>query len=65
MYGWMNGANSDNALSIQTMVTQTMATQKMALSRGGSRDRVLPLWGWWSAFFEFFFENQVSTRVLK
>ena len=25
----MNGTNSDNAISIQTMVTQTMVTQKM------------------------------------
>ena len=23
IYGWMNGANSDNAVSIQTMVTRT------------------------------------------
>ncbi len=29
MYGWMNGANSDNVVSIPTMVTQTMATQKV------------------------------------
>ena len=29
MYGWMNGVNSDNALSIQTMVTRTMVGQKM------------------------------------
>ena len=29
MYGWMNGTNSDNAISIQTMATRTMVTQKM------------------------------------
>ena len=29
MDGWMDGVNSDNALSIQTMVTRTMVTQKM------------------------------------
>ena len=29
MYGWMNGTNSDNAVSIQTMATRTMVTQNM------------------------------------
>ena len=29
MDGWMNGTKSDNAISIQTMVTRTMVTQKM------------------------------------
>ena len=29
MYVWMDGVNSDNALSIQTMVTRTMVTRKM------------------------------------
>ena len=37
MYGWMNGTNSDNAISIQTMATQKMVTQKMV-----GRNMVIP-----------------------
>ena len=33
MYGWMNGVNSDNALSIQTMVTRTMVTRRWLVRR--------------------------------
>ena len=42
MYGGMNGANSDNAISIQTMVTQTMVTQKMVGRNMVSRNMVTP-----------------------
>ena len=42
MYGWMNGVNSDNALSIQTMVTRTMVTQKMVGQKMFSRNMVTP-----------------------
>ena len=42
MYGLMNGANSDNAVSIQTMVTRTMGTQKMVGRNMVSRNMVTP-----------------------
>ena len=40
MYVWMDGVNSDNALSIQTMVTRTMVTQKMVGQKMFSRNMV-------------------------
>ena len=47
IYGWMNGTNSDNAISIQTMVTRTMATQKMVGRNMVSRNMVTPnMVGW-------------------
>ena len=42
MYVWMDGVNSDNALSIQTMVTRTMVTQKMVGQKMFSRNMVTP-----------------------
>ena len=42
IYGWMNGTNSDNAISIQTMVTRTMATQKMVGRNMVGRNLVTP-----------------------
>ena len=42
MYVWMNGSNSDNAISIQTMATQKMVTQKMVGRNMVSRNMVTP-----------------------
>ncbi len=47
IYGCMNGTNSDNAISIQTMVTRTMATQKMVGRNMVYRNMVTPnMVGW-------------------
>ena len=47
IYGWTNGTKSDNAISIQTMVTRTMATQKMVGRNMVSRNMVTPnMVGW-------------------
>ena len=43
----MNGSKSDNAISIQTMVTRTMATQKMVGRNMDSQNMVTPnMVGW-------------------
>ena len=47
IYGWTNGTKSDNAISIQTMVTRTMAIQKMVGRNMFSRNMVTPnMVGW-------------------
>ena len=48
IYGWTNGTYSDNAISIQTMVTRTMATQKMVGQNMVSRNMVTPNMGGWN-----------------
>ncbi len=42
VYGWTNGANSDDDVSIQTMVTRTMVTQKMVGRNMVSQNMVTP-----------------------
>ena len=46
MYGWMNGANSDNALSIQTMVTQDYGYSEDGWSEHGFSEHGYSEHGW-------------------